>query len=234
MEGDYLESEANLLKNAAQNKPNVKVITQKQPTKPGERTNDIPDSSPSRIIIKSREQSYSFEKDAYKEEYLSGIVTKKEFDDIIANASKIMGQSWSKKRLNDQIKIPLWVIVLSVISVILTIIYMITLYYSTTASNGAALLAISIVSVTIASIIAFSLSIYNFCRKIEKFKSLDEMIKEELDNYFNEINTHYEGNIKWKFITGKNYIECNINKSREKGEDKKSLKFKQIMEEDGK
>jgi len=198
-------------------------------TNKGKNINAIPESNASRIIISSKEQSYSFQKDAYKEEYLSGIIPKKDFDDIIANASKIMGQAWSKKRLNDQIKIPMWVIVLSVISVILTIIYMVTLYYSTTATNGTALLAISIISVAIASLIAFSLSIYNFCRKIEKFKSLDEMIKEELDNYFSLVNSNYEGNLKWKFITGKNYIECSILKS---GGRDRNIRFKKIDEEE--
>ena len=227
MEDNFMETETNLLKkNNAANIENKKI-----PTKSESNTNVIPESSMTRIIIKAREQSYTFEKNAYKEEYLSGILTKKEFDDIIFQASRIMGKSWSKKRINDQIKIPSWVIILSVISVLLTIIYMITLYYSTTSSNGTVLLAISILSVTIASIIAFSLSIYNFCRKIEKFKSLDEMIKEELDNYFNGINTHYEGILKWKFITVKNYIECSILKNIGK-EDKKGFNFKQIDEED--
>jgi len=200
-------------------------------TTKGKSSNAIPESTSSKIIITSREQSYSFQKDAYKEEYLTGLITKKDFDDIIANASKIMGQAWSKKRLNDQIKIPTWVIVLSVISVALTIIYMVTLYYSTTSQNGTALLAISIVSVAIASLIAFSLSIYNFCRKIEKFKSLDEMIKEELDKYFEQINTHYEGSLKWKFVTGKNYIECSILKNAGR-ENVRNTRFKKIDEED--
>jgi hypothetical protein len=232
MDENYIESETNLLKKTTKDKALPVNSTSKQPTK--QAPNDgIPDSTSSKIIIRSREQSYCFEKDAYREEYLSGILTKKEFDDIITQASKVMGQSWSKKKINDQIKIPLWVIALSVISVILTIIYMVTLYYSTTSSNGTALLVISVISVTIASIIAFSLSIYNFCRRIEKFKSLDEMIKEELDKYFNGINTHYEGNLRWKFITGKNYIECSIIKNLGK-EEKKPIKFREIQEEDGK
>ena len=88
---------------------------------------NFPMSTPSRIVIQSREQSYTFEKSTYREEYLKQCISKNEFDAIITEASKLLGQSWAKKRLNDQIKLPNFVLILAVSAVIFIIIYLITL-----------------------------------------------------------------------------------------------------------
>lgn len=179
---------------------------------------EIPITTPSRIVVQSREQSYTFDKGTYREDYLRHIISKSEYEKIIQEASKLMGQSWTKKRLNDQIKLPTFVIVLSVICLVLTLIYMILIYLSTGYQDGSALLATSIACVSVASIIAFGLSVYNFCRKINKFKSLEEIIKEDLDAYFENINLKYEGLLYFNFNSTHRWIECNILKVNEKAE----------------
>lgn len=194
---------------------------------------DIPISTPSRIIIQSREQSYTFDKDTYRDEYLRHCIAKYEYDAIVEGASKIMGQSWSKKRLNDQIKLPRFVIVLAVVSVLLTIIYMVLLYLSTTYDDGTSLLVVSIICVTAGSVIAFGLSIYNFCRKIGRFKSLEEIIKEDLDIYFIGVNKKYDSSLRLIFNASKRWIECHILKANERGdrEEKRSFINEEVQEE---
>ena len=144
-----------------------------------------------KIFIKAKEQLYTFEKGTYNEELLCEIIPRKEYDEIIESCGKTMGQSWAEKRTNDQIKIPKGVIFLSAIAILLTIAYMILLYLSTTSENGTALFVISIICIASASIIVFGMSIYNFCRKIGKFKSLDQIIKDNLQKDFDLINSKY-------------------------------------------
>lgn len=177
-----------------------------------EQTNDeqAPVSCPSKIVIQSREQSYTFFKDTYKEEYLSHIISSQDYTAIINNCSKIMGNSWSKKRTNDQIKLPRFVIILACISVLLTVIYMVLLYLSSTSDNGTEMLIVSVICVSLGSLIAFGLSIYNFCRKIGKFKSLDEIIQEDLDLYLGSINKKYINVLNFVYIPKDKWIECNI------------------------
>lgn len=176
----------------------------------------MPQWTSSKIVIQSKEQTYNFEKDSYREEILSQCINKNNFDIIINEASKLLGHCWTKKRINDQIKLPKPVIILAAIAVVLTILYMILLYLSASSANGQVLLAISIFSVSIGGLIAFGLSIYNFCREISKFKSLDEIIKEDLDKYFYDVNKKYEGLLQFIYIPESRWIECNILKINEK------------------
>lgn len=177
--------------------------------------NSIPSSTPNKIIIPSKEQSYTFEKNTYREDYLKNCIRKNEYDTIISTASRVLGQSWADKRLNDQIKLPNFVLILAILAVIFIIIYLVTLYMSASSSNGTALFIVSIVCVCIGSAIAFGLSIYNFFREIGKFKSLDEIIKQNIETYLDGINRRYEGYLLFIFNTDKRWIECNILKPNE-------------------
>ena len=57
------------------------------------------------VIIKTKNETYSLEKDKYNEELLGDIITKNTFNEIIDSATRVMGQSWIKKRANDQLTI---------------------------------------------------------------------------------------------------------------------------------
>lgn len=188
------------------------------------------------IIIKGKEQIYTFEKNTYKEDLLSDIydknrvqLTRQVYDEIIEKAAKTMGNSWSNKRANDQIKISGEVIFLSILAVVLTIAYMVTMYTSTTAKNGTALFVISIICISFASAIVIFLSIYNFCRKITKFRSLDVMIKEDMDKYFSELNIDYSGKLEFKYNSEKMQIELTaLNKPKKKINDNQNIEMQKI------
>lgn len=181
-------------------------------------------TTPNRIIIQTRDESYTFDKGTYREDYLRPFISEKEYDDIIAKASRIMGDSWTKKRKNDQIKLPIWVTILSGVSVLLIIIYMVLLYLSPTSSNGTTMLVGSIICISLASLIIFSLSIYNFCRKIGTFKTLEEIIKEDLEEYCGKVNEKFQGNVEFKYNTNKRWIVCNVKKITMEKSDKEEKK----------
>ena len=55
-------------------------------------------STPSKVIIQSHHQSYVFDKRSYNQEFLQGIITKLEWEEIVSEASRVMGVCWSKKK----------------------------------------------------------------------------------------------------------------------------------------
>lgn len=164
-----------------------------------------------KIIITSKEQTYAFDKMTYRDDLLQNIIPKIEYDKIIDQASKIMGHSWTKKRVNDQIKLPKSVIILSLVAILLTIIYMILLYISVNSDHSVTLFVISIILISIGSAIAFGLSLYNFCRKIDKFKSLEDIIKEDIEQYLFQINKNFINKLEFTFNISKRRIEVIIN-----------------------
>jgi hypothetical protein len=169
---------------------------------------ELPKSNRKKIIVPIKTDLYMFDhKSAYDEKFLNHILTKQEYDQIFVQATRVMGGSWSKKRNNDIVKIPNFIIGLAILSVLLTVLYMIFIFLST-ASDNPALLILSIICVSCASIIAFGLSIYNFTRKLGRFRSLQEIIKEDIERFFAEMNNKYEGRLNFVYMV--DYAEINI------------------------
>ena len=168
------------------------------------------ESNSERLIIKANLQNYTFPKETYKEEYIGHIIDVSRYNQIIDHASKVLSQAWMKKRDNDKINLPTFVIVLSVISVVLTIAYMITIYYSTVVEDGFALLILSLIFVIAATAIAFGLSIYNFCRKMGEFKTVQKIIEEDLNLLFEEKNAAYNGRLNFRYDSASHYLEIKI------------------------
>jgi hypothetical protein len=108
------------------------------------------------------------------------------------------------------------VIILAALSVVLSVIYFILVYLSASLDNGEALLDISIICVTLALVIGIGLSIYNFTRKTKKFISLDDIITEEINKYFQNLNKKFYGNLEFRYNGIEKEIECLILKSIEK------------------
>jgi len=167
-------------------------------------------NTPERIIVKANLQNYTFPKETFNERFIGHLIQKNDYDSVIEAASKILSQSWMKKRDNDKINLPPIVSVLSIISILLTIVYMILIYYSTTVENGTALLVVSIVCVVIATLIAFGLSIYNFTRKMGSFQTVQEIIKEDLTKLFEVENARLKGRVEFNFNDEGNYLEIKI------------------------
>jgi hypothetical protein len=168
----------------------------------------IPKSNRKQVIVPIKTDLYMFDhKSSYDETYLGHILNKQDFDAIFTQATRIMGGAWSKKRNNDIIRIPNFIIGLAGISLLLTILYMIFIFLSTS-STGTAYLILSIFCVTSATGISFGLSIYNFTRKLGKFRSLQDLLNEDVQKLFKELNAKYSGNLG--FVYKIEYAEINI------------------------
>lgn len=177
------------------------------------------------ILIYSKEGSYCFDKNCYNEEALEGIITKYEFLKIVEEASKIMGNALLTKRKLDHFEVSNWTICISCFSLSLVVVYLFLIYLAQgSTNNGETYLVISIILVTVAISVTFIQSIYNFCRKTRKYRTLDEIIKTELDNYFENINNTYyfskinnkyifTGSLHFQYLEGKKIIECTVERA---------------------
>lgn len=197
---------------------------------------NIPPSTAYKITIACNEKSYTFDKKAYKYEFLSEYISQNDWNNILSEASKVMGSSWSKKRVNDQIKLPKLIIGLACLSVLLTVVYMVTLYLAGNTDDdneSAYLMAIAIVSISSGSVLALGLAIYNFTRKVRKFKTLDDIMQNDIDNYLFEINAKYKNKLEFIYIPTTKWIECNImmKKDTDNDERKKFINNNEPSEE---
>ena len=95
-----------------------------------ESNSNIPICTPTNIQIKANLQNFTFPKNSYKEDYLSHIISKSEYDNIIQSISRIISSAWMKKRDNDKLTLPPLLTTLAVIAVLCALIYLIVIYYS--------------------------------------------------------------------------------------------------------
>lgn len=181
-----------------------------------------------KIVIPSREGTYSFSRKTYKEEILRNLITKFEYDKIIENASKIMGNALLTKRKNDHFEVSNWVIFLEILITCLVLFYLFALYASQDTSD-LTLYYLSIIAICFALFVTSVQSIYNFCRPTRKYMTLEEIIKRDLDAHFEKINNTYyfskvndkyiySGSLHFSYISGKKIIECYVEKPEEEAE----------------
>jgi hypothetical protein len=157
--------------------------------------------------IPCKKTSMTFDKSVYREDYLQGIIEKEEFNKIIDECSKILGKAAEKKRENDEIKLPKFIIWLTVISVLLSILYIAAIFISLQyKSLSTAFFIIGILCITSAAVIAVSLSLFNFFRTIKKFKTLETFIKEDLEFYLDSINPKFIGKCEFRYLAHREQV----------------------------
>lgn len=155
----------------------------------------------SKIEIRCKATSMTFDANAYKDEYLTDILEKEEFNKILDECAKILGGALEKKRKNDEVNIPKFYIIFSAISVILAIGFIISIIMATNYTTSATFfILISVILISVSSIIIFSLSLLNFLRRINKFKTLEAFIKDDIDDYLAMVNRDLLGKCEFKFI----------------------------------
>jgi hypothetical protein len=71
--------------------------------------------------------------------------------------------------------------------------------------------------------LAFGLTIFNHCRAFEKFRTPEEMIKDELNEYFKAVNPKYP-EIQFNFNETLNRIEVDVLKYKGSNDDISSHK----------
>jgi hypothetical protein len=175
------------------------------------------------IIIPSKEGSYVFNRLTYDEDFLGDLITKSEYDKIISDASKIMGNALLKKKKNDIFKVSNTNKFICILCIVFLLAYVITLSTSKNSDDPKSLIFLSLFFIIGSLIMSIAQSLHNFYKPIRKYFTVDEIIKKDLDEYFDEINGAfyfskvgdkfvYTGSIHFTFIPGEKKIICNIDK----------------------
>jgi hypothetical protein len=168
-------------------------------------------NSNNKITIGINKISFIYDKKSYRSDLLNKIISKQEWENIINEASRRMGQSWSKKKLNDKISLPNIMTIFAVLSVILTIIYTATLYTAAISDGESpALLGVSITCISLGILISAVLATYNFFRELRTFHSLDDIMEITMKEYINYLNTKYNLKLEFSYMPDTKIIECLI------------------------
>jgi hypothetical protein len=183
------------------------------------------------IIIPAVPGAFCFHPHTYNESLLPELISKKDYDLIVYKASKIMGNSILKKRKFDNFEVSNTMLVLFAVSFILILTFFF-LFYSAQGSDGvSAMIVVSLVLLVVGLGIALAQAFYSFCRKTRKYKTLEDIIQEDLTIFFEGINNtyyfvkirnkfKYNGSLHFVYVPNKKYIKCYISKIEiENGED---------------
>ena len=83
-----------------------------------------------KIRIEKSDEDFFLVHDTYEPSYLSNLITRKEYDNIITEAEKIMCYSSIKKQQYEKIEINLWINLLLLLSIVFFILFMIFLSFA--------------------------------------------------------------------------------------------------------
>ena len=161
-----------------------------------------------KLEVPCRKTSLTYDKTVYREDILNEIIDQDEFDKIIDECSKILGEAIDKKRENDEVKVPKFIVILSVVATILALVYVICLFCAASNDSDAAtfFVVLGVACLTGAGGIAFVLSLFNFCRKIKKFKTLESYVKDDMDYYLDRVNAGFASKCEFKFYPHKDEV----------------------------
>ena len=157
-----------------------------------------------KLEIPCRKTSLTYDKTVYKEEILQDIIDQEEFEKILDECSKILGDAIDKKRANDEVKIPKFIVILSIMASLLALVYIVCLFIAANSTdNQTFMVVLAVFCLTGAGSMAFVLSLFNFCRKIKTFRTLEAYVKDDMDAYLDKINVGFTGKCEFKFYPHK-------------------------------
>jgi hypothetical protein len=156
------------------------------------------------IIIKSSD--YIFEKGSYSQDILDGYISKGDFKDILNDINDIISKVLSNKEYNLNEKTSKCNIynILMMACFLLTITYVILIYYSTDEKieilTREFLHTISIILMSLVMVIILGISIETTFLKLGKMTKLNDKLKSEINKYLVHINIYFEGRLNFKYI----------------------------------
>ena len=189
-------------------------------------------SSSKRVIVQYDENTAGFVENAYLEQYLGRYISEKEFEEIISYCSRRMQKFWMFVKENDKSELPKDLKSMSIVIIAIFLVYIVGVFlvlemesYNTFA------LYVCFFCFVIGVSITFALNLYNHFRTYQRFKSPEELLKDELDEYFKTVNPKYP-EIEFSYNLMKNRIEIDILRLKE--DDHSSHHSEKPKEKEGK
>ena len=169
-----------------------------------------------KITIPSIPQAYYFDSGTYSVRILQDYITKKDYDNIINKASRIFGDCLLDKKANDKFFIPLRTKVLSGISCLCLVLYVLFFYLcqKDNDDNGIIYFTFSLISIGLGVGIVLFQSYSNFFRKPRTHVTLGDIMKKKLEKYFSEVNQALSvkgiNNIVFSYNSTDRSIDCQV------------------------
>ena len=161
-----------------------------------------------KVIIKCNKENLTFEKKYYNT-ILEDYIPKWEWDIIIEEANCVIGNAYHSRKQEEKVEIPrymnltFWIIFyFSLIDFIFLIIY-------TSHENFNEIIiftALALIAISCGIIIV--LMIYNYIRKLNEEKTIDEFIIEGMKQYIGALNEIYTHIASFKYDHNNLEIEC--------------------------
>lgn len=171
----------------------------------------IPENTEELVIIPSNEKGTGFLRNLYDERFLTGFITKEQFDKVIDECSKINARKYSEKRKADTEGTQKSMIMVISASYILTMAFFVTMFLAL--EKGDHLLSlISYIFLTVAFFLMTFVAITNYMsKKNVSNATYSEMVTKAIDKYFRQANLIYrKDNVEWAIVEGHFWIELRI------------------------
>jgi hypothetical protein len=153
----------------------------------------FPENCPSLVIVPSNKEGTGFLNHCYDSRFLTDYITEQEFNAIVLITSKIAARAYSKKKMLDKMGVPKYTKIALLFSSLLATTSLFTILYSILdSSNDNTLLIVSHVLIAPSLIMMFIIAIYNWKREVKRPPSFNEMVKHDLDSFFEKMNIDFK------------------------------------------
>ncbi len=163
-----------------------------------------------KVIMKCNKEYISFDKKNYNP-ILKDYIPKNEWEIIAEEANNVIGKAYYLRKLQENIKIP------EFMSLIFRIIFFFSLadfifliIYTKNANFNEIVIYFALSFILIACIIIIILMIYNYIRKLDEEKTIDDFIVEGMKKFINSLNEIYANIVSFKYNHIELEIECTL------------------------
>ena len=155
----------------------------------------FPQNSRKLVILPSNKEGTGFLNHCYSKRYLNGFVIEKEFNAIIVICSRIASRAYSNKQIIDRQKtsdkMMLYITIATAISICgITLLTLAAVY------NSAFIDYLASFSLAPAIILVLGINIYTWKKAKPEPMTFNKMVKDDLDEFFQKINTYYANKTK--------------------------------------
>ena len=164
-----------------------------------------------KIRIEKGDEDFFLVHDTYEPSYLSNLITRKQYDDIITEAEKIMCFSAIKKQQFEKVEINLWINLLLILTIFLFILFIIFLSTAPRQKkHNKTLYYFSIGFVSLGIFILIIVEIYNNVKKIERGKTLNDFIIKDMKKYCKNVNKNINKNLSFYYDRDEEILICEV------------------------
>ncbi len=161
-------------------------------------------------MVPTHHKSYTFKKD-YPANFVDHLLSKEKWKEIIEQSEKVMIVCCREKRERDLINIPKIMVILACVSIGLLVGFFFSIcLYTASDEENEYLKYFSIICMSASNLLGIALATCNYCKKVRDFVDLDDILKENMDEYLKKMNDSYNNKIIFGYSKEKKWIECNL------------------------